>query len=149
MRLGTTNTKASRAKDDSAVTPRVGSVAATIAGLLSSISTLTAAVAAITSTPSMNVQIFTSGSTFNIAASTNKNILAIIKPASLLATGTIQLPGGSFDGQRVVFKSLQIITLLSLTTASGTIQDTIATLALAGFAEYAWSSADSKWYKIG
>ena len=71
--------------------------------------------------------------------------ILLVDPAGTLATLTIVLPTGQ-DGKKVKIASAQILTALTVT---GTIVGTLTTLALAGFAEFVYSSTAAKWFRSG
>ena len=72
----------------------------------------------------------------------------LIEPAGTLATLTIAFPAGSTDGVIINVMSSQILTVVTHTTASGSILGNLITLGALGKARYAWNASQSKWYPI-
>lgn len=77
----------------------------------------------------------------------NATTLLILNPASALAALTVTLPSAPIDGQRITIAAGALITLL--TVNGGTIKGGISTLALNGFARYAYSAAADAWFRAG
>jgi len=77
----------------------------------------------------------------------NTTTLLILNPASALAALTVTLPQNPLDGQRITISSGALITILTLN--GGTIKGGISTLALNGFARYAYSLTANAWFRTG
>lgn len=84
----------------------------------------------------------TTGTSVTILAPTD---VLLLDPAGTLLALTVVLPTGA-DGKKIKIGSSQAITTLTVT---GTIVGTLAGMALAGFAEFIYSGAASKWFRTG
>lgn len=91
----------------------------------------------------------TTGQTVSVTQTGASTLNLVIDPAGTLATLTIALPTGSFDGQRFSLMTSQALTGVTMTTATGSIVGAITTAAANAFATYVWSTTATKWYRIG
>lgn len=73
--------------------------------------------------------------------------LVVLDNASLLATLTVTLPSTPMDGQRVILTSGAGITLLTIN--GGTIKGLITSLAVNGYARFAYSASANAWFRTG
>jgi hypothetical protein len=89
----------------------------------------------------------TTGGTVTIADGQD---MAVIKPASTLATLTVVLPtcSAAYDGKGARFSSTQVITTLIVSATAGTVLDAPASLTLGAGNEYICRGADATWYRI-
>ena len=71
----------------------------------------------------------------------------VLNNAALLATLTVTLPASPFDGQRVTIATGNGVT--ALTVNGGTINGTVATLAVNGYARFIYSATAAAWFRIG
>lgn len=75
--------------------------------------------------------------------------VAILQPASTLATGAITMPAAPINGMTITVSCTQIITALTLSANSGqSIVNTISTLAAGGTVSYIYRQANTTWYKV-
>lgn len=84
------------------------------------------------------------GGTVNMLS--GRQVTLTIDPAGTLATLTVNLPSNPQDGDEAIICTSQILTALTVT--NGTIVGTLTTLALGGYARFAYSSV-GKWFRIG
>lgn len=89
----------------------------------------------------------TTGQTVTLLPFSPAKLVGFVDPAGTLVALTVALPVAS-DGQIVAISSSQAITTLTLTTGVGSILNAITTLALGGFAMYAWSATAAKWFRL-
>lgn len=90
----------------------------------------------------------TTGSTVNVTQ-TNAHLALLLVPAGVLATLTVNLPGGSFDGQTCVIFSSDVLTALTVATTTGSIAGAVlSTLAANSSARYIWNTSSSTWYRL-
>lgn len=73
--------------------------------------------------------------------------LLILNPAGTLATLTVTLPQNPVDGQRLTIAAGALITILTIN--GGTVKGLITTLALNGFARFAYSADAGAWFRTG
>lgn len=73
--------------------------------------------------------------------------LLIIDNGSLLATLTVTLPSNPIDGQRVIITSGSGVTLLTIN--GGTIKGLITSIAINGYARFAYSASANAWFRTG
>lgn len=73
--------------------------------------------------------------------------LLLLDPGGLLASLTVTLPSTPLDGQRLVIASSGIITVLTIN--GGTVKGALTTLALNGYARYAFSLSANAWFRTG
>lgn len=85
----------------------------------------------------------TTGSSVTILDNTT---VLTINPAGAILALTIVFPT-AYDGRVVEFNTTQTITALTL--SGGTFVGGLTTLGIAGFAQYIYSSGDSKWHRQG
>lgn len=89
----------------------------------------------------------TAGGTVTIPAFDGPIQHVLLEPAGTLATLTITLPAAA-DGQTVVIGSSQIVTVLTLTSAAGSILGAITALSANVLGtHYTWSATSSKWFR--
>lgn len=74
--------------------------------------------------------------------------IQLIHTGALTATLTIAFPATPYDGQKLSLASANGITALTLTTAVGSIINTITTLLAGNSATFMYDLANTKWYKI-
>lgn len=91
----------------------------------------------------------TTGQTVTVLQTNAPDITLVVDPAGTLLTLTIAFPTGAFEGQKISFMSTQILTGLTLVSATGTLTGALTSLALNGFGSYVWSTSQAKWYRIG
>ena len=98
-------------------------------------------------TGNINYQVPLTG--FSITLGNTDNNL-ILKPAGTLASGTITMPASPIDGQLVTISSTQVVTALTVNANAGqTLNGTITTIAVNGYASWVYRSADTTWYRMG
>lgn len=90
----------------------------------------------------------TTGATINILQ-TNAPLTLLLVPAGVLATLTVNLPGGTYDGQTCVVFSSDVLTALTVAATSGSIAGSLlTTLAANSSARYVWNSSNATWYRL-
>ena len=98
-------------------------------------------------TGNINYQVPLTG--FSITLGNTDNNL-ILKPAGTLASGTVTMPVSPIDGQLVTISSTQVVTALTVSANAGqTLNGTITTIAVNGYASWVYRSADTTWYRMG
>jgi hypothetical protein len=99
---------------------------------------------------SKSIQVPLTGFSITIAAGVE---LIILNPAGVLATGTIVMPAGAGDGDRVKITSTQTITALTVSPSKGqTVKNaptalTVSTTAPYGY-EFVFDAASATWYRV-
>ncbi len=84
----------------------------------------------------------TAGQTVAVSPTTD---ILVIEPAGLLATLTVNLPGGVSDGKRIGITCTQVVT--TLTFGGGTIINGIAAFAAGIGVEYVYRGSNAQWYR--
>lgn len=78
---------------------------------------------------------------------TKQNVIQI-HDAGLTAALTVTMPANPVNGQTVTLSSSGGITLLTLTTSSGTVANGLTSMSIGGTACWVYASQTNKWYKI-
>lgn len=85
---------------------------------------------------------------FSIAMSPTDKVL-MLTPAGVLATGTVVLPVGPYDGQSVQVSSTKTVTAFTLSPGSGETVFNAPTTLVAGVGfHYFYRATDNAWYKL-
>lgn len=84
----------------------------------------------------------TNGQTVTVNAGTS---ILTVNPAGTLATLTIALPASAF--LPVTIFSTSILTLITMTTAAGTITNPLATLAANNSVQFTWNPDLTLWFR--
>ena len=88
-----------------------------------------------------------SGGTTTVTAQVANEIFVEINPAGLLGTLTIAFPAGDHVGQVIRVNSTQVLTLVTMTSASGTVVNPLASYVLNGYVSYYWDGTN--WCRCG
>ena len=84
-----------------------------------------------------------------VVTQTRAPLALILVPAGTLAALTITLPTGAYDGQVCTLMTTQILTALTVNSASGSIVgDPLTTLVANAGARYLWNVAATTWYRV-
>jgi hypothetical protein len=84
---------------------------------------------------------------FTLTLPTGVNSL-ILNPAGTLANGSVIFANAQRDGWVAGISTSQTITALSLSSAAGSINGAITTLAANGTARWQWVAAANTWFKV-
>jgi hypothetical protein len=79
----------------------------------------------------------------------NKTNCLILKPATILASGTAILPASPSNGQNVEITSSKMITAFTVLANAGQFFDSIPPVFTLGFASWVFQSSDATWYRTG
>lgn len=74
---------------------------------------------------------------------------ALIAPAGLLATLTINMPASPNDGDVVKVGCSQVVTTLTMGGNGHTLNAGLATFTASGFGEWIYDTATTTWYRFG
>lgn len=86
----------------------------------------------------------TTGSTVTISSSSTANLVAFITPAGTLATLTISMPTGGFDGQVLRLATSQILTAITFSGATTSAAATGMSTAKTGL-NFVWDATATTW----
>lgn len=96
-----------------------------------------------------NIQYSTATTGGTITATDTGDDLQIVHENGILTAAlTIALPATPQDGQRVYMTSVNGVTALTLSTAVGSIVNTLSAIAVGVGACFMYRAANTKWYKV-
>lgn len=85
---------------------------------------------------------------FTIAMGPLDQVL-MLKPAGVLATGTVVLPSAPYNGQSVTVSTTNTVTALTLSpSGSETVKNAPTTLVAGAGFRYFYNSSDTTWYRL-